>query len=286
MPDEKNELQHNVFISWSGNRSQHVAHALRDWLPMVLQAAKPFMSKKDIDKGSRWHIELAKALEVMKVGIICLTPENLTAPWLLFESGALSKTVDRGTRVCTYLLAGLQPQEVPAPLGEFQATRAEKEDTLKMIQDMNKSLGSPVTESTLNGVFDALWAQLEAQLLALPEPESKVPPKRSVDDMVAEILDTTRALAKSSQSLQDEITRARDYARVVTTLKGKLSDMAKLGEMLTNEQLSAISIAEWLREVARHMSAERETEAEKGEEPPKDEELHHRPQTRTKKKPT
>ncbi len=112
MPDEKSELQHNVFISWSGERSRHVPEALRAWLPMVLQASKPFMSKRDIDKGSRWHVELAKALEVTKVGIICLVPENQTASWLLFEAGALSKTVDRGTRVCTYLLAELKPQDV------------------------------------------------------------------------------------------------------------------------------------------------------------------------------
>src|ERR1700684_2611083 len=109
MPDEKNELQHNVFISWSGERSIHIAEALRWWLKMVVQATKPFMSKTDIDKGSRWHIELAKALESMKVGIICLTPENLSASWLLFEAGALSKTMDKGTLVCTYLLAGLRP---------------------------------------------------------------------------------------------------------------------------------------------------------------------------------
>ena len=97
MPEEKNEPKYDVFITWSGNRSKHVAMALRALLATVIQAAKPFMSKADIDKGSRWHLELAKALEATKVGIICLTPENPSAPWLLFESGALSKTMDRGS---------------------------------------------------------------------------------------------------------------------------------------------------------------------------------------------
>jgi hypothetical protein len=202
MPDEKKEIQHNVFISWSGNRSKHVAEALREWLPMVLQVAKPFLSKKDIDKGSRWHIELANALETTKVGIVCLTPENPLAPWLLFEAGALSKTVDRGTVVCTYLLAGLQPSDVRPPLSEFQATKAEKDETQQMLQSINKAIGSPLAEHTLNGVFDALWPMLEAKLSALPEPETNVPPKRNLEDMISEVLDLSRTAAKSRESVE------------------------------------------------------------------------------------
>src|SRR5258708_35734875 len=100
------EGTNNVFISWSGERSKHAAEALRKWLPIVLQAAKPGISSSDIDKGSRGLDEVGKALEGMKVGIICLTPENLTAEWILYEAGALSKTLDAKTRVCTYLRPG------------------------------------------------------------------------------------------------------------------------------------------------------------------------------------
>ncbi len=101
MPDTN-----NVFISWSGERSRRAAEALYEWLPIVLQSARPWMSNTDIDKGSRGLEEVGKALEGMKVGIICLTPENLTAEWILFEAGALSKTLDAKTRVCTYLRPG------------------------------------------------------------------------------------------------------------------------------------------------------------------------------------
>jgi hypothetical protein len=197
MPDEKNEFQHNVFISWSGNRSRHVAQALRDWISMVLQAAKPWTSSTDIDKGSRGLAELAKALENIKVGIICLTPENLSEEWILFEAGALSKTLDPGTRVCTSLLGGLQPQDVPRPLGEFQATKAEKEDTRRLVHTLNKGLGSPVTEPHLNGTFDALWPRLEGALASMPKSETAAPPKRSIQDMVAEILELSRTAAKA-----------------------------------------------------------------------------------------
>src|SRR6266852_8988974 len=128
MPDTN-----HVFISWSGERSKLAAEALYEWLPIVLQTAKPWMSSEDIQKGSRGLGEVGRALDGMKVGIICLTPENLTAQWILFEAGALSKTVDANTRVCTYLLCGLQPRDVKPPLGMFQATEASKEDMRKLV---------------------------------------------------------------------------------------------------------------------------------------------------------
>jgi hypothetical protein len=224
MPDEKNELRHNVFISWSGNRSRHVARALRDWLPMVIQAARPFMSKADIDKGSRWHIELASALEVTKVGIICLTPENSSAPWLLFESGALSKTIDRGTRVCTYLLAGLQPQQVVPPLGDFQATKAEKDETRQMLQDVNKALGLPISEQTLNDVFDLAWPKLDAALTSMPKPETAVPPKRSLEDMVAEILELSRAAAKRRSEAESVAKLGQELSALYADTKPSAAD--------------------------------------------------------------
>lgn len=225
MPKDKIEFQHNTFISWSGERSQHAALALRDWLPMVLQSAKPFMSRRDIEKGSRWHIELAKALEATKVGIICLTPENLTASYLLFEAGALSKTMDKGTRVCTYLLAGLQPTDVPPPLGDFQATKAEKEDTRQMLQDVNKGLGSPLAEKTLNDMFDLVWPNLATQLSSLPAPKTAVPPKRELPDIVAEILDVSRVAARTGQELQEQVAQVK-----------RILDRAPFGDYMMSQQ--------------------------------------------------
>jgi len=207
MPAEKNEVPnnvHNVFISWCGERSQHAAKALRDWLPMVIQAVKPFMSKKDIDKGARWAAELATALEGTKVGIVCLTQENLAAPWLLFESGALSKTLDRVTRVFTYLLGGLNPGDVAQPLAQFQATKADVDETRQMLRDMNKALGSPITEQTVDGVFTAMWPTLEQKLNSMPPAPANAPPKRGMPDMVEEILELVRAAAKERPRVRIE----------------------------------------------------------------------------------
>lgn len=187
---------HNIFISWSGERSQWIAEALRDWLPTIVQAAKPWMSATDIEKGSRGLHEVSRALEGIKAGVICLTPENLDGPWILYEAGALSKTIDDKTCLSAYLLAGLQFQDVKPPLGMFQATKADKEDTRKLIHAINRVVSDePVPEANLNRLFDALWSELEQKLKTMPEPKEVVETKRTIEDMVAEMLEITRAEA-------------------------------------------------------------------------------------------
>jgi len=80
-----------VFISWSGKDSSKFGEALRDWLPAVLQFVKPYFTPSDIEKGARWNSEIAKELESSKMGIICVTRENLHSDWVLFEAGALAR---------------------------------------------------------------------------------------------------------------------------------------------------------------------------------------------------
>ena len=49
-----------VFISWSGERSESLAKALRKWFPLVLHYVDPWLSQSDIQAGERWSIEIAK----------------------------------------------------------------------------------------------------------------------------------------------------------------------------------------------------------------------------------
>jgi hypothetical protein len=83
------------------------------------------MSSEDIEAGTRWGSHVTTELSVTRFGIICLTPENQTAPWLLFEAGALAKTIEN-TYVVPYLI-DLELAEIQhGPLNQFQAKRANK----------------------------------------------------------------------------------------------------------------------------------------------------------------
>src|SRR6185295_17387373 len=86
-------LTMKVFLSWSGTPSKTVAIAFRDLLKRVIQSSEPWVSDRDIQAGRRWRGDLAEELRETNFGIICVTKDNQSAPWILFESGALAKMV-------------------------------------------------------------------------------------------------------------------------------------------------------------------------------------------------
>jgi hypothetical protein len=196
---------YNVFISWSGERSERVAAALYDWLPMVLQTARPWMSKEDIEKGSRGLEEIGRALETISVGIICLTPENVEKPWILFEAGALSRAMGEKTRVCPYLFGSLRPENVKLPLGIFQGTMALKDDTWKMVRTVNKALGSSLAEDKLNTLFERMWPELAKNLGEIADVAAAAPPQRAEREMLAELLELARAATSNDRQLSAEL---------------------------------------------------------------------------------
>ena len=118
-----------------------------------------------------------KAARAIKLGIVCLTAENLDAPWILFEAGALSKTVDNDGRVA-HFFRRVFSQDVKPPFSMFQATRAEKEDMRRMLHDLNTALGEPLKPTDLDGVFEAMWPQLDEAIRLEPETRP-APAKRS-----------------------------------------------------------------------------------------------------------
>lgn len=83
-----------VFISWSGLISRQVARSFYDWLPIVLQFVKPYMSSEDIVSGTRWFSSVGEELQSCNFGLVCLTSENVISPWIHFEAGAISKVIE------------------------------------------------------------------------------------------------------------------------------------------------------------------------------------------------
>jgi hypothetical protein len=179
-----------VFLSWSGERSKAVAAALRDWLPLVIQSIKPWFSPEDIDAGHRWSDSIARELQESAFGIICVTPENKHRPWLNFEAGALAKAIDQA-KVVPYLV-GMTGADLDGPLAQFQAKKANREDTESVVKSLALSAGHTApTEAHLNVLFDRFWPDLEKKIGDLPSPQT-VPAQRNEREMLEEILSLVR----------------------------------------------------------------------------------------------
>ncbi|MEW6367365.1 MAG: toll/interleukin-1 receptor domain-containing protein [Acidobacteriota bacterium] len=194
-----------VFISWSGERSRAVAEILRQWLPSVLQAVRPYFTPDDIVKGARWNSEISRELDASRIGLLVLTPENQNAPWLVFEAGALGKNLDR-SKVCPILLGGLEPSDVKGPLVQFQAARFDRVDMKRLVKMMNSELGeAALVPHVLESVFCKWWPDLHKQVNAQLEkhqPNADSAP-RSERDILEEVLALTRAMT-SERDMQSE----------------------------------------------------------------------------------
>jgi hypothetical protein len=212
-----------IFISWSGHKSQVVAEALREWLVRVIQRLEPWVSSEDIRVGARWQTEIAGVLSHTKVGILCLTPDNLDSRWLHFEAGALAKTIDNATFVCPYLV-GLEPASVPLPLGQFQSKKADKEGTRALVKTINDALGdAALAEARLDDAFEMYWPRLKEVLDKLPEPEGQAPSRRDPADVLEEILDIVRGLAR--QRYDEEYEDYIDPGPINPEAQGQVIDL-------------------------------------------------------------
>lgn len=184
-----------VFLSWKGPASQLVADEMRTWLKKIVQAVDPYLSSEDTEKGSRWPNEIALELAASNYGVICLTPENLEAPWINFEAGALSKTLD-ASRVSPIVI-GMTKGDVTWPLAQFQLTSPDKEDMLRLMRSINSACGEgSIPDQLLSELFDNFWPRLAevfdraAKLLEeVPSEESR---PRAPDEMLEELLELAR----------------------------------------------------------------------------------------------
>jgi len=182
-----------LFISQSGERSKKIAEILNDWIPIVIQAVNPWISP-DIGKGVRWSPEIAGKLSESKIGIFCLTPENLHADWILFEAGAISKNKD--SNVCTFLFE-LTPADIEQPLAQFQHTTTVKDDIKKLIFTINNEIEHPLPEKVLTSSFEKNWPDLELSLKNIPPRKEKGKKTERPDrEILEEILELNRRMSE------------------------------------------------------------------------------------------
>ena len=190
-----------VFISWSGDRSKALAQAFREWLPLVLHYVEPWLSDADIDAGERWAQSVAKELAASNFGIICVTSENITSPWVLFEAGALTKSLET-SRVIPLLL-DLEFSDISGPLAQFQAKKLTRQDIDEVIQSIQKAADDPIPNDRASQLSVALWPELEKKLEAIPDEPPEERHERPTHEVLEDLVASVRALDTRMREIEE-----------------------------------------------------------------------------------
>lgn len=205
-----------LFISWSGPRSKALAEALREWTPLVLPYAQPWMSESDIWAGERWQSAVATELETTDFGLICLSRDNLAMPWLLFEAGALAKSL-RG-RVIPLLL-DLDYNDLSLPLAQFQAKKADKNGVYAVLRSIHQQTAPPTSEplERMDRRFEMFWPELQDKVSSIPA-TGRSGRLRSQAETLDDLLVTVRFLEDKLRDLSDEHEYIQDQVSDVSNV--------------------------------------------------------------------
>ena len=219
-----------VFISWSGDSAREVAEALRDWLRLILQACRPWMSEQDIDAGAFWDEQVRARLLEAKFGIVCVTVENVAAPWLNYEAGALAERL--AGSVCPYLFGVQKNDLASAPLSRLQAQQADRDGTFGLVTSLNKRLGADaLPDALLVQLFETFWPRLDERLKTVA---TQTPPQRTQSDKVDEVLSLVQSQTTMLSKLAARVVPAAvliddaltmGHARLQMLLQQRLSQM-------------------------------------------------------------
>lgn len=237
-----------VFISWSGERSRSLAQALHGWLPLVLHYVKPWLSDADVSAGDRWATVVAKELETSNFGILCVTPENLNSPWVLFEAGALAKAM-QGAKVIP-LLFSLEFSDISGPLAQFQAKKCDKDGVAEVVTSINTSSDSSIPDDRKHQLFTALWPELEKQFQTIPHEAPTAKHMRPHHEILEELVSGVRGLDARFRDIEttvsDQGPRTRRRMRQFHPMM--MEEMAHMISEEGDDPISMLMFAGILRE--------------------------------------
>lgn len=152
----------DVFLSWSGARSECLARYVHNSLPTIVPGVRLFYSPA-IDPGATWTNAIAAAIRKSRVAILCITRDNLLSPWLQFEAGALWQRPGGATAVCPLLL-DVSHKDLPGTLQLFQTRHFDKKGFKELCEFLGRK--ARVGPTRLRNNFKAVWPGLEGDVQA------------------------------------------------------------------------------------------------------------------------
>ena len=151
-----------IFLSWSGSKSHEVALLMKSWFEDLLVSIETFISSEIIG-GRRWRHIITEELKNCSCGVIFITRDNQTNPWLMFEAGALSNRIDEALVIP--ILIDLKQAEVIDPLNSFQCRKFNKEGIFQVTRDIASYMQDKApSKARLDKTMLYYWKSLEEDI--------------------------------------------------------------------------------------------------------------------------
>lgn len=154
------ENKYNVFLSWSGQRSQALALFFSKWLPRVIQVAKPFYSDEEIPKGTTGYEKIREALKTSSFGVAFITRENSQALWIHSEIGALWGD----KKECSPFMIDGDIGEIKGLIPTIQQTKPDRDDVLRLIHSIRDILIPSLSDEVVDRAFEREWSDLDKKI--------------------------------------------------------------------------------------------------------------------------
>lgn len=156
-----------IFISWSDETGHAIASVLGNWIPSVIQAVETYVSPEDSRKGTKWGNDVSQELNRSSLGILCVVPGNIGAPWLNFEAGVLSKSLDLA-RVIPLLVDVERSELDNGPLAQFPSAVYGKNDMYQILETINENTEKmSLSKERLRDSFDLWWPKLDLDVQSI-----------------------------------------------------------------------------------------------------------------------
>lgn len=154
-----------IFISWSKESAQKVAKGLKKVIEDEIfpgTGLQCFVSKFDIAAGTDWYPTIKDEIKTCDLGILCITNENVAAPWIFYEAGGMA-----AREVPTIpLLIGCEIRALgDSPLqGKQCVDFLDKTEFVKMIEDINARLGELLPSSIVTHMAEVKYDEMKNDL--------------------------------------------------------------------------------------------------------------------------
>jgi len=211
-----------IFISWSGDRSEKMAVALKVFLEGVIPGSRAWVSSLSVNAGAQWMAELSKGLDGSDFGVLCLTKEGLNSLWMAFEAGALMKSFGQGG-VCPYLM-DVQISHLQLPLSLFQSVSSDKSGTMRLVRGVASGLppDRQIEEAKLRKYFGAFWPALRK---ALDQVRAEGGPPSPMDLLHQQIAAQASKIDLQASKIDLQASKIKALADLVKTLVNQFAEV-------------------------------------------------------------